>query len=169
MTCLIRKGRKMQDFNFPTGYEVYWEKWVDPYEQQIESLKLEIEEKNDSIQDQDQFGFESYDSFSEQEEGLDDFKTIPTIFTPFGLIPLSNETLASNSFKFWVGHTNFKITRHFRNLISSVEGVESLDVFSPYRFKISVGRLFRDRDVMSNIRKVMLSYARLSNEQDQEG
>ena len=157
----------MQDFSFPTGYEVYWEKWVDPYVEQIESFKLDIEDKSHGAEEESGFGLESYDPHPESED-LDEFKTIPTIFTPFGLMPLSDETLVSKSFKFWVGHTNFKITRHFRNLISSVEGVESLDVFSPYRFKISVGRLFRDRNVMSNIRKVMLSYARLSNEQDQE-
>ena len=87
-------------------------------------------------------------------------KTIQTIFTPFGVLPLTEQSLASSYFKFWVGHTNFKITYSFYKIISNIEGVETLDVFSPYRFRISVGKLFRDRDVMNHIRKSMISYAK---------
>lgn len=87
-------------------------------------------------------------------------QTIQTIFTPFGVMPLTEQSLASSYFKFWVGHTNFKITTSFHKIISDIDGVETLDIFSPYRFRISVAKLFRDRDVMSNIRKSMVSYAK---------
>ena len=127
----------------PSGYNVYWEKWVDAYEVDIEA---ELEEK---IVEKDEFGL-FFEGISEEEP--QDIRSIQTIFTPFGVLPLTEHSLASTYFKFWVGHSNFKITAAAHSLISKVEGVESLDIFTPYRF----------RDVMSNIKDVMVSYARKS-------
>ena len=137
----------------PRGYNVYWEKWVDAYESDIEG---EFEEKT---VEKDEMGL-FFEGVSEEEP--QNIKSIQTIFTPFGVLPLTEHSLASTYFKFWVGHTNFKITTAFHSLISKVEGVESLDIFTPYRFRIAVGKLFRDRDVMSNIKDVMVSHARKS-------
>ena len=137
----------------PSGYNVYWEKWVDAYEVDIEA---ELEEK---IVEKDEFGL-FFEGVSEEEP--QNIRSIQTIFTPFGVLPLTEHSLASTYFKFWVGHSNFKITAAAHSLISKVEGVESLDIFTPYRFRIAVGKLFRDRDVMSNIKDVMVSYARKS-------
>ena len=137
----------------PRGYNVYWEKWVDAYESDIEE---ELEER---IAEKDEMGL-FFEGVSEEEP--QNIKSIQTIFTPFGVLPLTEHSLASTYFKFWVGHTNFKITTAFHSLISKVEGVESLDIFTPYRFRIAVGKLFRDRDVMSNIKDVMVSHARKS-------
>ena len=137
----------------PSGYNVYWEKWVDAYEVDIEA---ELEEKT---VEKDEFGL-FFEGVSEEEP--QDIRSIQTIFTPFGVLPLTEHSLASTYFKFWVGHSNFKITAAAHSLISKVEGVESLDIFTPYRFRIAVGKLFRDRDVMSNIKDVMVSYARKS-------
>lgn len=146
-----------ENIPIPSGYDVYWEKWVDAYESDIETIdmaheKFEEDEKSD-------FGID-FQSF-EEEDPIDlPIKTIQTIFTPFGVMPLTEQSLASSYFKFWVGHTNFKITYSFYKIISNIEGVETLDIFSPYRFRISVGKLFRDRDVMNNIRKSMIGYAK---------
>jgi hypothetical protein len=137
----------------PSGYNVYWEKWVDAYEVDIEA---ELEEKT---VEKDEFGL-FFEGVSEEEP--QNIRSIQTIFTPFGVLPLTEHSLASTYFKFWVGHSNFKITAAAHSLISKVEGVESLDIFTPYRFRIAVGKLFRDRDVMSNIKDVMVSYARKS-------
>ena len=137
----------------PSGYNVYWEKWIDAYEVDIET---ELEEK---IVEKDDFGL-FFEGASEDDP--QNIRSIQTIFTPFGVLPLTEHSLASTYFKFWVGHSNFKITAAAHSLISKVEGVESLDIFTPYRFRIAVGKLFRDRDVMSNIKDVMVSYARKS-------
>ena len=146
-----------ENIPIPSGYDVYWEKWVDAYESDIETIdmtheKFEEDEKSD-------FGID-FQSFEEEDAIELPMKTIQTIFTPFGVLPLTEQSLASSYFKFWVGHTNFKITYSFYKIISNIEVVETLDVFSPYRFRISVGKLFRDRDVMNHIRKSMISYAK---------
>ena len=89
--------------------------------------------------------------------------TIKTVFTPFGMLPLTEQSLASTHFKFWVGHTNFKLIRSFYSVIGRVKGVEAIDIFTPYRFRIAIGKLFRDRDVMSGVRKKMLEHLKVKN------
>ena len=137
----------------PSGYDVYWEKWIDAYEADID---MDLEDKE---MEKDEFGL-FFEGVPEEEQNS--IKSIQTIFTPFGVLPLTEHSLASTYFKFWVGHSNFKITVSTNALISKVEGVESLDIFTPYRFRIAVGKLFRDRDVMSKVKDVMVSHARKS-------
>jgi len=137
----------------PSGYDVYWEKWIDAYEVDID---IDLEDKE---VEKDEFGL-FFEGVPEEEN--QNIKSIQTIFTPFGVLPLTEHSLASTYFKFWVGHSNFKITVSTNALISKVEGVESLDIFTPYRFRIAVGKLFRDRDVMSKVKDVMVSHARKS-------
>ena len=63
-------------------------------------------------------------------------------------LPLTEQTMASKYFKFWVGHSNFKLTKEFYKIIGRHPGIETLDILTPYRFRIAVGKLFVDRDVM---------------------
>jgi len=138
----------------PSGYDVYWEKWIDAYSPEVE---IDIPEPP-----------EEFSEFSEGPEALSfeeelgaefkKLKNIQTIFTPFGILPLTEQSLASTYFKFWVGHTNFRITPSFYNIISKVEGVESIDIFTPYRFRIGIATLFKDRTVMAQIRKKTVDY-----------
>ncbi len=76
--------------------------------------------------------------------------------TPFGMMPLTEQSLASNYFKFWTGHTNFKLLKSHIDTIGMVEGVETIDVLTPYRFRIAVAKLFIDRNVMSDVRSCLL-------------
>ena len=135
----------------PSGYDVYWEKWIDAYSADVEITPPNLPEE---------FSEEDHDiSF---EEGIEaefkKYKNIQTIFTPFGILPLTEQSLASTYFKFWVGHTNFKITPAFYKIISNVDGVESLNVFTPYRFRIGIATLFKDRTVMAQIRQQTINY-----------
>ena len=91
------------------------------------------------------------------EEEMTGFKSIKTIMTPFGMMPLTEQSLASNYFKFWTGHTNFKLLKSHINTISMVDGVETIDVLTPYRFRIAVAKLFIDRNVMASVRNALLS------------
>lgn len=144
-----------EDFEYPKDYDVYWEKWVDAYEQELEeeasiieqlkSMDLEFSEEEESL----------YKELSEEE--MTGFKSIKTIMTPFGMMPLTEQSLASNYFKFWTGHTNFKLLKSHINTISMVDGVETIDVLTPYRFRIAVAKLFIDRNVMASVRNALLS------------
>lgn len=73
--------------------------------------------------------------------------------TPMGIIPITENTASSKIFNFWLGHTNFNITKKIAQTIEDIDGVETLDVFTRYRFRIGVGKAFSDSDVMRNINK----------------
>ena len=85
---------------------------------------------------------------------------IKSIMTPFGIMPLTEQSLASQHFKFWVGHANFKLTDKVYNIVGNTAGVETLDILTPYRFRIAIGKMFVDRDVMSTVRNNLLEYIR---------
>lgn len=140
---------------------IVWQKWVDPFGQE-----------------EDETEFDPYvGEYFDAEEGLDDEdeKELPTdkeimkmnkkavrvIATPMGIIPVNDNTLSGKLFNFWVGHTNFNITPTVAELIEKTNGVETLDIFTRYRFRISVGKAFDDSEVMRNINTIV--YDELTN------
>ena len=142
----------MTDVPTPTGHDVYWEKWVDAYEEQLEGIEIEEEE-----------GYEE-EMFVEK---LSPMSHIPTIITPFGIMPLTEQSLASQHFKFWVGHSNFKLTDNVYQVVGNTEGVETLDILTPYRFRIAIGKMFVDRNVMSTVRTNLLEYIKDANHEQE--
>ena len=139
----------MKDIPIPSGNEVYWEKWIDAYEEHTEDIEIEEEE----------IGYEE-EIFAEK---LPLMNHIKSIMTPFGIMPLTEQSLASQHFKFWVGHSNFKLTDNVYNIVGNTEGVETLDILTPYRFRIAIGKMFVDRDVMSTVRTNLLEYIKDTN------
>jgi hypothetical protein len=92
--------------------------------------------------------------------GEEEFYKRPTkvIMTPMGIIPYTENTASNKIFNFWVGHTNFNLNLHVCRLIEDAEGVETLDVFTRYRFRIGVGKLFDDKSVMRDINETVYSF-----------
>ena len=89
----------------------------------------------------------------EEDEDKTSKKTssIRVMATPMGIIPITENTSSSKIFNFWMGHTNFSITHRVAEIIEESEGVEALDVFTRYRFRIAIGKAFTDSSVMKNI------------------
>ena len=140
----------MSDVPTPTGYDVYWEKWVDAFEAEENEMAEEMYEGED---------FDEYEeSLMEQEIMKHSPSHIRTIITPFGVLPITEKTRASNYFKLWVGHSNFKLTEDFYKIIGRSSGVEALDILTPYRFRIDIGKMFVDRDVMKTVRDCMVEH-----------
>jgi hypothetical protein len=143
--------------------QIIWEKWRDPYGQD------DMLELNEFIDAQDtSLGFTTEEdnipeellNEEESEEPKDDIKSlqsqfvrpkIPFMFTPMGIIPYTESTASSKIFNFWTGHTNFNLSQKICDIIEQTEGVESLDIFTRYRFRISVGKVFIDSEVMRKI------------------
>ena len=140
----------MSDVPTPTGYDVYWEKWVDAFEAEENEMIEEMYEGED---------FDEYEeNLMEQEIMKHSPSHIRTIITPFGVLPITEKTRASNYFKLWVGHSNFKLTEDFYKIIGGSSGVEALDILTPYRFRIAIGKMFVDRDVMKTVRDCMVEH-----------
>lgn len=122
-------------------YLVAWQKWFDPFG--------EDEETHDYIDSHD----------SEYDESADfQPKAFKAISTPMGIIPYTENTASSKIFNFWVGHTNFNLTEAISMLIETTEGVETLDVFTRYRFRIAIGKIFDESEVKSNITQNIYAY-----------
>jgi hypothetical protein len=123
---------------------IIWQKWFDPFGDDEEQHNFD-EEEIDSIEDLTQF----------QQ------KPMKAIATPMGIIPYTENTASSKIFNFWVGHTNFNITQNISDLIEDTDGVETLDVFTRYRFRIAIGKSFDESKVKTDINHRV--YKSLSN------
>ena len=143
----------MNDIPKPSGYDVYWEKWIDAFEEGEAELENEITNTEDTLTNEEMLELEEEQIFQ-----FESVSHIKSIITPFGVLPLTEQTMASKYFKFWVGHSNFKLTEAFFKIIGQHPGIETLDILTPYRFRIAVGKMFVDRDVMTGVRDAMVRY-----------
>lgn len=92
----------------------------------------------------------------DDEDDFDEPGSGPGIVGPFGIIPLHEHNAPSKLFNFWMGHTNFDVNPDVKNAIESVPGVESLDIFTRYRFRISFGKAFDAESVMKAIEETLI-------------
>lgn len=118
---------------------IIWEKWVDPFGKDEEESKWMDYDSEDTI------------DTSYEDEVIDHNKVnnpIRVIASPLGLIPYNEYTAPGKIVNFWVGHTNFNITTGVQSIIEECAGVEILDIFTRYRFRIAVGKCFVDSEVM---------------------
>lgn len=141
-----------------------WELWVDPFGENIHKVEWPgahgTFETDEIIDDDDDDDEEWNEDEYKNLDGNKKTKTlhkksgpIPVLSTPFGLFPLTEYSRPSSIFDFWVGHSNFRITHQIQKTIEETDGVEVLDVFTPYRWRIGVGKVFNSRIVKENIMK----------------
>lgn len=80
-------------------------------------------------------------------------KSQSVLNTPFGMLSVMGHTMAVNQFDFWVMHTNFDITNTIRDMISTVPGVETLEIYTRYRARIGFTKsgFFDSGRVMASI------------------
>lgn len=124
--------------------KIIWEKWVDPFGENLEETKWN--NYDNETQDQDA---EVFDNALSESSKIN--RSVKVIASPMGLIPYNEYTASGKIFNFWVGHTNFNITEKIAKLIETIPGIELLDVFTRYRFRVAIGKCFNDSDVMSTI------------------
>jgi len=163
-----------EDQNNVFTRQIGWEKWRDPYgsdimdtewpgafgtfetdelirkaangqlPKDIEEIMEEEEVWNDEIED-------------ELEESPIDIKQVKMgiMATPMGIIPITEHTAAGQVFNFWTAHTNFRMTQNILNIVDQTDGIESVDLFTPYRWRIAIGKVFDSstvkNDVMRNL------------------
>lgn len=122
--------------------KIIWEKWIDPFGENIEETKWNNYDDDNMDQSTELFN----DHINQNME-----KPVKVIASPLGLIPYNEYTASSKIFNFWIGHTNFNISQQISKIIEETEGVELLDIFTRYRFRIAIGKCFNDNNIMTNI------------------
>lgn len=127
---------------------IVWEKWVDPFGLDENELITNNNINNNDYDDNE------VDDIHIKTEHI----RCNVLSTPFGIIPINENTASSKIFNFWTGHTNFPITYKVARIIEETNGVETLNVFTKYRFRISVGKAFKDSLVMRNINNNIYTY-----------
>ena len=137
---------------------IVWEKWIDPFSMEDEIDDL-LEEEPEFLDETDSTEYE--EKVQKVSNPPQSFKHFKAVATPMGIIPINENTTSGKIFNFWVGHSNFNITKPIAEVIENTDGVETLDIFTRYRFRISVGKAFDDSTVMRNINTKV--YAELDN------
>lgn len=133
---------------------IKWEKWVDPFGRDLDEAKwVDYDNDIDDISDHD-----------DNKPMVHTNNPIKVIASPVGLIPYNEHTASSKIFNFWLGHTNFNISEKIKILIEECDGVEILDIFTRYRFRIAIGKCFNDSEIMSFINEKI--YALLETSYD---
>jgi hypothetical protein len=126
----------------PKNNLIVWEKWVDPFH---EVSSMEEEELETIETDEDQILPPNH------------MMPMKAIITPIGLMPIDSLS-TSEIFNFWIGHSNFSITKDIASIIEQSDGVEVLDIITRYRFRVGIGKIFTDRDVMKKINDNVYEY-----------
>lgn len=139
---------------------IIWQKWVDPFgEDEFPEMPSDLSSELDPEFYDDEHGEDFPESTQPKHPIINTLKkNIKVIATPMGIIPVTDNTASGKIFNFWMGHSNFNITKKVVSLIEETDGVETLDVFTRYRFRIGVGKAFNDSDVMRSINDNVYSY-----------
>jgi hypothetical protein len=140
-------------------YKIVWQKWIDPFGQDHEeSAYLDYDNENPDMASIQSSSNKEDQSIEEDNEDLIKKRSIKVIASPMGLIPYNEHTASGKIFNFWLGHTNFDITAQVSKIIEDTDGVEALDIFTRYRFRIAVGKCFGSSETMVRIQENICRY-----------
>lgn len=144
-----------------TENTIIWQKWVDPFgEDEAIEVAPVYEDEEEFLEEGDSSISEKVESILKDELLNKKSKNIKVMSTPMGIIPITENTASGKIFNFWIGHTNFNITKKVASLIEDTEGVECLDIYTRYRFRVAIGKAFDDSKVMRHINNNVYEYLR---------
>jgi len=147
---------------YQSKYRVGWERWLDPYGTNAEAFTWPSEQNEDDdikqLMNADD-DLENYEKELLQAENMP-VQNVPMriLKTPMGVIPMYEHSIPSRVFKLFTAHTNFRITQHIQQIVSNVPGVESLDIWSPYRMRVGIGKMFNSKTVRQEITQSCIAY-----------
>lgn len=138
---------------------IIWQKWADPFgEDDREDFLASLEKEDEEYSNFTDIDPSDIDKNPEKQFGIKPRNHVRVMATPMGIIPVTENTASGKIFNFWLGHTNFNITRKITSLIEETEGIETLDIFTRYRFRIAIGKAFKDAEVMQQVNENVYGY-----------
>lgn len=97
--------------------------------------------------------WEKYSSKKESDEDDEDDEKNSALKT----LLERNLKFVEDDYNLWILHTNFLIMEVDIENIASILGVECLDIFSPYRLRVGIGKLFEEEKIKNDISFVLNS------------
>lgn len=73
-------------------------------------------------------------------------------------IIVSQDSQLLQTSNLWVANCDVRLRKDFVRILSELEGVESLNFISRYRFRVGIGKLFDENTVKNNIAKIIDEY-----------
>lgn len=129
-----------------------WEKWTDPL-----NFDHDLDDEDDDDDDDEKTPYSDKEKRRYGMPNKASIRNMPIIQTRNGPLPMHEYTRPGYLYNFWVGHTNWPLTRKNFEDLNKILGVESLDVFTPYRFRIAVGKMFTFADVRWRIHNIIVA------------
>jgi len=127
---------------------ITWRKWADPIAPLAEGFKQEEDEGTPDYEAaKDEFG--GTRTYRQQKDPGEESESWNGPVTVIGgqAVPIHESNLPGQLFNLWMGDTTFDLTMPVVQALSRVEGVETLDVITRYRFRLGVGRSFEQEKV----------------------
>lgn len=140
-------------------HQIIWQKWSNPFgsEEELDYMHRMLDAESSPFTEEDLEDIYQEETHEEPTKDMPVNK-LRVVATPMGIMPLTENTDICHIFNFWIGHTNFDITSDIIAMLETIEGVETLDIFTRYRFRIGVGKAFIDSDVMRDINDQIYEY-----------
>lgn len=135
---------------------ILWEHCKNPFtfKKQFHNMQLiSIGEMTD-----EHFESKNESELEYKDTDLDRGPVSPVIYTPLGVLPLTEQTDMFQIMNFWTGHTNFNISENIFNIITDCPGVEVSHVTTRYRFRVAIGKAFHPGTVLNIIDKNVKNY-----------
>lgn len=148
---------------------IIFERWLDPYSiDDVKKLNVGIEDSEDKdedmyLDDDVEFSRDGYIGNLEQDRTQQVYRIKPldVIMTNIGPIPFYEHSTPSKVFNMYVGHTNFNITEKIADIIGKTPGIETLNIFTRYRFRVSIGKNFNPRQTLKLLEDSVLKYQKM--------
>ena len=120
--------------------QVKFVKWVDPF-------KLAIKNRSD-----DEFE-EARSTFARDHSPYSGAMMIG----PAGAFPLHESSFPGELFNLWMVHTNVDLSGEIKDAIMGVPGVETFDIFTRYRSRIGIGKVFNEQEVKDGVKAAIIA------------
>ena len=131
-----------------TNPKIIWEKWVNP-------LTGAGGDETPADDGDDYLAQEAQAYGGLQTDALYRPKLGQCIAGPMGIIPITEHGDPAVVYDFWMMHTNFPISARVVSVLRRVQGIEGLNVYSPYRARVAFGKAFVRAEVINAVQQAL--------------
>ena len=108
---------------------------------------------NTILRSEDKKDSEGYTEDDEDEDGpFMKMSSLAVYQSPYGMIKMPEFCDITKHFKLWTMYVTNPITDKLRDHINKTLGIETFEIFTPYRARIGICPLYKDHEVLNKIK-----------------